>query len=65
LRRQICEVHQPEGKLFVIRELSEQVQTELANANSVADEVLANMPTVRAHAAEDTCHTRFCPCHGT
>jgi len=58
-------VHQPEGKLFVIRELSEQVQTELANANSVADEVLANMPTVRAHAAEDTCHTRFCPCHGT
>ncbi|KAL0050320.1 hypothetical protein WJX82_008947 [Trebouxia sp. C0006] len=31
---------------YFLKELSEQVQTELANANSVADEVLANMPTI-------------------
>ena len=34
------------------RELSKAVQTELANANSVAEEALSSMATVKAHAAE-------------
>ena len=43
----------------MFRELSEQVQTELANANSVADEVLSSMTTVRAHAAEDSAKAAY------
>jgi ATP-binding cassette subfamily B (MDR/TAP) protein 9 len=34
--------------------LTAQVQTELAEANSVAEEMLSTMTTVRAHAAEDS-----------
>ncbi|KAL4458512.1 hypothetical protein ABPG75_013377 [Micractinium tetrahymenae] len=36
------------------RKLSKKVQTELAEANSVADEALSSMTTVKAHAAEDS-----------
>lgn len=38
--------------MVLCRELSKKIQTELAEANSVAEEVLSSMPTVRAHAAE-------------
>lgn len=34
------------------RKLSKAVQTELAGANSVAEEVLSTMTTVKSHAAE-------------
>lgn len=34
------------------RKLAKKVQTELAEANSVAEEVITSMPTVKAHAAE-------------
>jgi ATP-binding cassette, subfamily B (MDR/TAP), member 9 len=36
----------------VYRELAKQSQAALADANSAAEEVLATMPTVKAHAAE-------------
>lgn len=39
--------------------LAKQVQTELAQANSVADEVLATMTTVRAHAADDSAKAAY------
>lgn len=35
------------------------MQTELANANSVADEVLSSMTTVRAHAADDSAKAAY------
>ena len=34
--------------------MSKKVQTELAEANSVAEEALSSMTTVKAHAAEDS-----------
>ncbi len=39
--------------------LAKQVQTELAQANAVADEVLASMTTVRAHAADDSAKAAY------
>ena len=60
--RSVCDTHklrQHQRRLPVFRELSEQVQTELANANSVADEVLSSMTTVRAHAAEDSAKAAY------
>ena len=36
------------------RRMSKKVQTELAEANSVAEEALSSMTTVKAHAAEDS-----------
>jgi len=39
--------------------LAKQVQTELAQANGVADEVLATMTTVRAHAADDSAKAAY------
>ena len=39
--------------------LAKQVQTELAQANSVADEVLSTMTTVRAHAAADSAKAAY------
>ena len=39
--------------------LAKQVQTELAQANSVADEVLGTMTTVRAHAAADSAKAAY------
>lgn len=41
------------------RMLAKQVQTELAAANSVADEVLSTMTTVRAHAADDSAKAAY------
>jgi len=41
------------------RMLAKQVQTELAQANAVADEVLATMTTVRAHAADDSAKAAY------
>lgn len=41
------------------RMLAKQVQTELAQANSVADEALATMTTVRAHAADDSARAAY------
>ena len=41
------------------RMLAKQVQTELALANAVADEVLATMTTVRAHAADDSAKAAY------
>lgn len=38
------------GKYY--RVLSKKVQAELAEANSIAEEVLSSMTTVKAHAAE-------------
>ncbi|PRW60050.1 ATP-binding cassette sub-family B member 9 [Chlorella sorokiniana] len=45
----ICKVY---GAYY--RRLSKKVQTELAEANSVAEEALSSMTTVKAHAAEDS-----------
>lgn len=39
--------------------LAKQVQTQLAQANSVADEALASMTTVRAHAADDSARAAY------
>ena len=39
--------------------LAKQVQTELAQANSVADEVLGTMTTVKAHAAADSAKAAY------
>jgi ABC-type multidrug transport system fused ATPase/permease subunit len=39
------------------RRMSKKVQTELAEANSVAEEALSTMTTVKAHAAEDSTMT--------
>lgn len=39
--------------------LAKQVQTQLAQANSVADEALATMTTVRAHAADDSARAAY------
>ena len=44
---------------YLCRKLAKQVQTELANANSVADEVLSSMTTVRAHAADDSAKAAY------
>ena len=41
------------------RKLAKQTQTELANANSVADEVLSSMTTVLAHAAADSAKAAY------
>lgn len=43
----ICKVY---GQYY--RKLSKKVQSELAEVNSVAEEALGSMPTVKAHAAE-------------
>ena len=48
-----------QSHLAAFRELSEQVQTELANANCVADEVLSNTATVRAHAAQESAKAAY------
>ena len=42
------------------RKLSKDVQTELAGANSVAEEVLSSMTTVKAHAAERSAQAAYC-----
>lgn len=42
------------------RKLAKKVQTELAEANSVAEEVLASMTTVKAHAAENSANAAYC-----
>lgn len=41
------------------RRLSKKVQTELAEANGVAEEVLSAMTTVRAHAAQDSAESAY------
>jgi ATP-binding cassette subfamily B (MDR/TAP) protein 9 len=41
------------------RALSKRVQTALADANSVAEEVLSSMPTVAAHAAQDSAQDAY------
>ena len=41
------------------RKLSKKVQTSLADANGVADEVLASMTTVKAHAAEASANKTY------
>ena len=41
-----------QGFIIKCRKLAKKVQTELAEANSVAEEVITSMPTVKAHAAE-------------
>ena len=41
-----------QGLIVKCRKLAKKVQTELAEANSVAEEVITSMPTVKAHAAE-------------
>lgn len=45
------------GKYFA--GLAKNVQTELAAANSVADEVISSMTTVKAHAAQDSAKTAY------
>ncbi|KAL3138200.1 hypothetical protein ABBQ38_005424 [Trebouxia sp. C0009 RCD-2024] len=50
----ICKLY---GQYY--RMLAKQVQTELAQANSVADEALATMTTVRAHAADDSARAAY------
>ncbi|GAB4821914.1 hypothetical protein N2152v2_008960 [Parachlorella kessleri] len=45
----ICKVY---GAYY--RKMSKKVQTELAEANSVAEEALSTMTTVKAHASEDS-----------
>ncbi|DBA78719.1 TPA: hypothetical protein ACH3X1_008631 [Trebouxia sp. C0004] len=50
----ICKLY---GQYY--RMLAKQVQTELAQANGVADEVLATMTTVRAHAADDSAKAAY------
>ena len=44
----ICKVY---GAFY--RRMSKAVQSELAEANSVAEEALSSMTTVKAHAAEE------------
>jgi ABC-type multidrug transport system fused ATPase/permease subunit len=41
------------------RELAKAVQSELAEANSVAEEALSSMTTVRAFAAEDSARAAY------
>lgn len=41
------------------RKLAKQVQSELAEANSVAEEVLSSMTTVKAHAAEQSANAAY------
>ena len=36
------------------------MQTELAEGDGVAEEVLSSMSTVKAHAAEDSAHAAYC-----
>ena len=43
----------------VCRKLGKKVQTELAEANAVADEALTNIATVRVHAAEDSVKANY------
>jgi len=45
------------GKYFA--SLAKSVQSELAAANSVADEVLSSMTTVKAHAAQDSAFAAY------
>ncbi|CAL8468414.1 g7954 [Coccomyxa elongata] len=44
------------------RELAKAVQKELADANTVAEESLSSMTTVRAHAAEDSARAAYQAC---
>ena len=41
------------------RELAKAVQSELAEANTVAEESLSSMATVRSHAAEDSSRAAY------
>ena len=41
------------------RELAKAVQSELAEANTVAEEALSAMATVRSHAAEDSARAAY------
>ena len=41
------------------RELAKAVQNELAEANTVAEESLSSMATVRSHAAEDSARAAY------
>lgn len=50
----VCKVY---GAYY--RKLSKKVQTELAEANSVAEEALSSMTTVKAHAAEDSTQAAY------
>ncbi|KAL6776308.1 hypothetical protein ACKKBG_A20615 [Auxenochlorella protothecoides x Auxenochlorella symbiontica] len=50
----ICKVY---GSYY--RKLSKRVQSELAEANSVAEEALSSMTTVKAHAAEDSTRAAY------
>ncbi|KAL6751648.1 hypothetical protein V8C86DRAFT_2773879 [Haematococcus lacustris] len=45
------------GRYFA--SLAKRVQAELAEANSVADEVLSSMTTVKAHAAQDSAEADY------
>ena len=49
-----CALHHHTFDGASCRKLGKKVQEELAEANAVADEALANIATVRAHAAEDS-----------
>ena len=49
----------PKFRLLSRRKLVVKVQTELAEANSVAEEALSSMPTVKAHAAEDSAFAAY------
>lgn len=41
------------------RSLAKKVQTELAEANSIAEEMLASMLTVKSHAAEESAYADY------
>ncbi len=47
---------------YWLRELAKAVQKELADANSVAEEALSSMTTVRAHAAENSAKAAYQEC---
>ena len=46
-------------RVITCRELAKAVQNELAEANTVAEEVLSSMATVRSHAAEDSARAAY------
>ena len=47
------------GSRVGCRELAKAVQNELAEANTVAEESLSSMATVRSHAAEDSARAAY------
>ena len=55
----LCNCCRRSATWWLAKMLAKQVQTELAQANAVADEVLATMTTVRAHAADDSAKAAY------